>query len=180
MSTNYSARFRIWILAFGFFSSVALADPAQDLARAEAAYNSENLSIAMQLFLSAAKQGYAPAQVRLGEILYISEYYKDAVDWYRKAAEQGNAAGQYSLGGSYARGEGIEQDNEKALYWTALAAEKDHLTALRTMAGAYRLGELGLPIDLNKAKLWETRADYVEAQAKKTALKNATKTPRKQ
>lgn len=175
MSLNLSRKFQMLMLMFSFLSSAVLADPAEELARAEAAYNSENLSLTIELLMSAAKQGYAPAQARLGEILYLSQYEKDAVEWYRKAAEQGNLAGEYGLGRMYASGEGIEKDNEKALYWLKFAADSNYLPALRFLANAYQTGDLGLAIDLNQAKLWGDKANALEAKAKKAAARKAAK-----
>lgn len=166
MSAKRSCSFRIGILTFSLLSSVASADPAEDLASAEKAFNSDNLSLTMDLLMKASKEGYAPAQARLGELLDASEYDKDAVEWYRKAAEQGNASGQYHLGNMYALGEGIEKDFVKALYWFGRAAENNHLPAVRFLANAYKTGSAGLAIDLDRAKLWDDRANLLEAAAK--------------
>lgn len=173
MSTRPSRSFRIGILAFSLLSSVALADPAEDMARGEEAFNKEDLSKAMEFFSKAAKQNYAPAQVRLGEILDTSEYDQEAVEWYRKAAEQGNPAGEYDLGHMYVSGEGVEENAEKALYWFRRAAEKNYLLAVKSLAHAYRKGELGLTIDLEQAKLLEDKASILEAAAKKAEAQKA-------
>jgi tetratricopeptide (TPR) repeat protein len=169
----------IGILSFGFLTSVALADPAKDLELGEAAFNREDLSAAMEFFTKAAKAGYAPAQVRLGELLDISEYNRDAVEWYRKAAEQGDASGEYHLGHMYATGEGVVRSDEKALYWFNLSVAKDYPLALRTLAQAYRKGELGLTIDLDKAKLLDDRAAILDAAEKRAEAKQAAEKAKK-
>ena len=122
---------------------------------------------AMTLFTKAAKQGYAPAQLRLGEILDASDYDKEAVDWYRKAAVQGYAAGEYRLANMYLIGEGVEKNAGKGLYWLKLAAEKDYIPALRSLAQANRYGELGLAINLDEAAKLEKQAVTLDAAARK-------------
>ena len=184
--------FRFGISAFGLMSAVALAapavktvkpapeatkvpatDPAIDLALGETAFNREDLSTAMTHFTNAAKQNYAPAQVRLGEILDASEYDKEAVDWYRKAAVQGYAAGEYRLATMYIIGEGVEKNAEKGLYWLNLAAEKDFIPALRSLAQVHRYGEMGLAISLDQAAKLDEQARTLEAAANKAAVEKA-------
>jgi len=163
------------ILALSLLSSIALADPAEDMALGEAAFNREDLIAAMEHFTKAAEQNFAPAQVRIGEILDASEFDKEAADWYRKAAEQGNSSGEYYLGHMYVTGEGVEKNFEKALYWYNLAARKDNLLALKTLASAYQKGELGLTIDLDRAKLFDAKVKALETAARKAEAKKAKK-----
>ena len=145
------------ILAFGLLSSVALADPAQDTASAEEAFRVGDLVKAMTLLTRAAEQNYPAAQARLGELLDVAEQNEEAVRWFRKAADQGNAAGEFGLGHMYAAGEGVEKDAGKAAYWVRRAAEKDYPPAVDMLAQAYRMGDLGLSIDIQQSQFWETR-----------------------
>jgi TPR repeat protein len=179
MSTRPSQTFRISILAFSMLSSIALADPVEDMALGEAAFNKEDVTTAIAFFTKAAQQNYAPAQVRLGELLDSSEYNKEAVEWYRKAAEQGDPDGEYDLGHMYVTGEGVEKNAEKAVYWLSRAAAKNHILAVSTLAQAYRKGELGLAIDLDKAKLYESNASILEAMARKAEAKKAAELTKK-
>jgi len=179
MSTRPSQPFWIAILAFGMLSSIALADPAEDMALGEEAFNKEDVTAAIAYFTKAAEANYAPAQVRLGELLDSSEYNKEAAEWYRKAAEQGNAAGEYALGHLYATGEGVEKNEEKAVYWFKRAAAKNYLFAVETLAQAYRKGELGLPIDPDQAKPYEDNAKILEALAKRMEAKKAAEMTKK-
>ena len=78
--------------------------------------------------------------------------------WFRKAADQGDAAGEFGLGRMYATGESVKKDTEKAVNWIRRAAEKDYLPAVDVMAQAYRIGDLGLAIDVQQSQFWETRA----------------------
>ena len=179
MRRGHNMSCRIGILAFGMLSSIALADPAADLELGEAAFNREDVMTAITLFTKAAEQGYEPAQFRLGELLDSSEYDQEAAEWYRKAAEQGYAAGEYALGHMYARGEGVEKNAEKALYWFRRAAAKNYLLAVKTLAQAYRTGEFGLTIDLEKAKPYEDNANILETVAKRAAAKKAAELNKK-
>ena len=43
--------------------------------------------------------------------------YAEALDWYRLAAEQGDALAQNNLGGMYAKGRGVIQDDVIAHMW---------------------------------------------------------------
>lgn len=45
--------------------------------------------------------------------------------WTMKSAEQGWYQEQYDIASLYEKGEGVEQDYEKALYWYQKAAEED-------------------------------------------------------
>jgi len=165
MGARHGQLFWIGIWTLGLLSSAALADPAQDTARAEEAFSKGDLTQTIPLLKKAASAGYAPAQARLGEILDVSEFNEEAVTWFRKAADQGNAAGEFGLGRMYALGEGIEKDPKKALYWITLAAEKDYLQAIKLLAQAYRTGQLGLTVDPQQAQLWEAKARTLEKAA---------------
>lgn len=166
--------FWIGIWAFSLpLSSIALADTAQDTARAEEAFRVGDLVKAMAFFKRAAEQGYPAAQVRLGELLDAAELNGEAVNWFRKAAEQGDAAGEFDLGQMYAKGEGVKKNAEKALYWIRRAAEKNYLPAVKLLAQFYRKGELGLAVDIQQSQFWENRERTLrhDAAAEKTPEK---------
>jgi TPR repeat protein len=179
MVTRPSQSFLIGIIAFSMWSSIALADPADQMRLGEEAFSKEDLSTAIEYFTKAAEANYAPAQVRLGEILDSSEYDNDAAEWYRKAAEQGYAPGEYHLGHMYAIGEGVEKNIPKAVYWLERAAAKNNLLAVRTLAQAYQKGELDLAVDLDKAKLYEDNAIILEEMAKRSEAKKAAESIKK-
>ena len=174
MGARHGQSFWIGVCALGLLSSAALADPAQDTARAEEAFRAGDLTRTIPLFKKAASEGYAPAQARLGEILDIAEFDEEAVTWFRKAADQGNAAGEFGLGRMYATGEGIGKDPKKALYWIKLAAEKDYLLAVKLLAQAYRTGDLGLTANPQQAQLWEAKARTLEKAAAARETKKQT------
>ena len=136
----------------------AVADPEQDMANANLAYDRGDVVDALAHLRKAAEQGYAPAQVRLAYILDKSEENSEAVKWYQQAAEQGYPEGQYGLGEMYAIGEGVKQDTEQAVYWMTQAAEAGLTTAMRTLALNYERGGMGLSVDKEQALIWLQRA----------------------
>lgn len=145
------------MLCIGVLSPKAFAGPVEDTALAEKEFARGNLIVAMDLWRKAAQQGYAPAQVWLGDILDKAEEDVEAVDWYRKAAEQGSAAGEYGLAQMYLKGEGVKKDFEQARALIVRSAEKDYLPAVMLMMDAYRSGAMGLAVDLVKADEWEAK-----------------------
>lgn len=155
------------------FSSVALADSAEEFARANKLLSVENMMDGLVVMRKLAVQNYAPAQAVLGEFLDFSEEDEEAVGWYMMAANQGDAAGEFGLGSMYQKGEGIKKDPEKALYWIKRAFEKDNINAVRLMASAYKTGpeKSGLPVavDLAQAKLLAEKVKAYDDAAKKAA-----------
>lgn len=135
----------------------AMAAPEQDTAQAEKEFARGDLMASMALWRKAAQQGYAPAQVRLADILDKAEEDEEAAGWYRKAADQGNAAGEYGLAQMLLKGEGVKKDVEQARIYTLRAAEQGYLDAMVLMMEAYRTGGLGLTVDSAKSQEWEAK-----------------------
>ncbi|MBO6117088.1 MAG: sel1 repeat family protein [Bacteroidales bacterium] len=76
-----------------------------------------------------ANEGSAKAQCALGIFYYKGEqgFEKDfdkAFYWIKKAADQGYAFAIYRLGICYLEGKGVASDNEKALEYINIAAQK--------------------------------------------------------
>lgn len=166
---------RVW-LGIALISLVvpfALAGPEQDTELAEKEFARGDLAVSMALWRKAAQQGYAPAQVRLGDILDKAEEDEEAVTWYRKAAEQGSAAGECGLGQMYAKGEGVKKDFEQARMFILRSAEKNHLPAVTLMMEAYRAGSLGVSRDLAQAKQWEGKVKALSPKAETKAENKA-------
>lgn len=149
----------------------AVAGPEQDTEQAEKEFARGDLVASMGLWRKAAQQGYAPAQVRLGDILDKAEEDAEAADWYRKAADQGNAAGEYGLAQMYLKGEGVKKDVEQARIYTLRAAEKNYLNAVILMMEAYRIGDLGLAVDIAKADEWEAKVIALVPSYKRAPVK---------
>jgi TPR repeat protein len=56
-----------------------------------------------------------------------------AVNWVKKAADKGFAAAEHQLGLFYLNGRGLTQDQDRAYYWIARAADKKYFTAISWM-----------------------------------------------
>ena len=122
---------------------------------------------AVHWFRKAAEQGNIQAHSYLS-FLYanyigfgIPEDDAKAVylHWYRKATEQGDAWAQYNLGLMYANGEGVPEDDAKAMHWYRKAAEQGHASAQHFLGQMYSNG-VGVPGDDIKAIHWYERAAY--------------------
>ena len=190
ISTRWSWPLRVGVLAFCLSSSVASAgltldgslqlssrlslseqkNYSEDMARAEKAFNSEDVVKAIKILRGTAEKNHLPAQVRLGELLDYAEEDEEAVGWYMMAANQGYAPGEYNLGGMYAIGEGIAVELEKAVYWIRKSADQDYLAAVKSLAHSYRTGDMGLEIDLEQARHWESKIPSLEEAYKKSVL----------
>jgi TPR repeat protein len=106
----------------------------------------------------AAENGFAPAQVMLGTIIWRGAdgqppNAQEASKWYRKAAEQGIPEALFRIGLAYLRGEGgVEKDTTEAAHWIERAAEK-HYNEAETLL-ALMLNE-GNGVERNPAKSLE-------------------------
>jgi len=167
MSIKFSQLFGGVILTFTLLSPVAFADVAGDIAKAEEAMTREDLREAAKYYRQAAEQNNLTAQVMLGQLMHDTQEYEEASGWFIMAAFQGDAAGAFNLGQMYSAGEGLEKSPERALYWIKFAANKNYLPAAEVMFMAYKNGDLGLPIDLDQAKIWESRLPALRAAQKK-------------
>ncbi|WP_078118096.1 caspase family protein [Thiosocius teredinicola] len=85
------------------------------------AYDRADYRTALRIWLPAAKEGDADAQVYVGEIyekgLGLEADYQTAMAWYRKAAEQGNTRALINLGYLYESGLGVERNLTEAMNW---------------------------------------------------------------
>lgn len=85
------------------------------------AYDRADYRSALAVWLPAAEQGDAEAQMLVGEIYERGAGgqpdYAAAASWYRRAAEQGNSRAQFNLGTLYDQGLGVPADKLEALNW---------------------------------------------------------------
>lgn len=163
-------RMAAWLPALPLLACVlcvaAWADPREQAERAEVAYRSGDVVVAMGLFRQAAEAGHSLAQARLADLLDAAEQDAEAVDWYRKSAAQGDPEGEYGLGRMLANGEGVRRDVEQALRWYRQAAARQHVRSLEALARATRSGDLGLARDPAEADRLEQRAQALRGAAK--------------
>ena len=94
-----------------------------------------------------------------------AEDYFDAV---KKAAEQGHADAQNNLGGMYANGEGVTQDDAEAVRWYRQAAEQGRASAQNNLGVMYANGD-GVPEDDIQAYAWISIASAQGVENSKNA-----------
>lgn len=75
----------------------------------------------------------------------------DMVKGINEAAEAGDPISQMSMAGFYQSGMGVEQDNEKAIYWYTRAADAGNGDAAFMLGTIYHYG-MGTDVDLDKAR----------------------------
>jgi TPR repeat protein len=84
----------------------------------QASKDQKNRDEGQRLMTMSAEQGFAYAQVTLGELHRFGINGKkdpqEAVKWFKKAAEQGDAQGQFALGACYYLGDGVIKDEIEA------------------------------------------------------------------
>lgn len=110
---------------------------------------------AMAMIHSAAKKGYALAQVRMG--MYCENWYgqlrkarlDEAVAWYQKAADQENADGQYYLGQYYGT-QAYMGDLAYHYYWAA--EQQGHMPAKLARGELYSFPLSDIQWDIKKAE----------------------------
>lgn len=114
---------------------------------------------------SAAKQGIAEAQFRLGTMHLKGEGadqdYAEAMRCFRLAADQGHAGAQFNLGVMHAKGVGVAQDFVAAHMWMDLAATRcperaERYTESRDLV-AGELSATQIADALERARTWRPR-----------------------
>jgi len=101
------------------------------------AYEQQDYTKALRIWIPLADQGNAQAQYRLGLMYFkglgVTKDYALAMEWYLKASTQGNADAYFSLGLMYTVGAGVTQDEFQAEFWYRKAAEQGHMAAIGTL-----------------------------------------------
>ncbi|MGV6853126.1 MAG: caspase family protein [bacterium] len=111
------------------------------------AYDRANYATALKIWLPAAQQGDAEAQVYVGEIyedgMGSQPDFSRASNWYQKAAAQGNSRAMINLGHLYEQGKGVAKDPVKALnlYRKAAGIKKGELELTTEEERALRLSQ---------------------------------------
>jgi len=160
---------RVSILAALLASTLAAAsDQDADLQAGIKAFHDGDLVTAMAKYQSAADAGSAEAQAKLAWIYDQSEENDIAVELYRRSAEQSFADGEFGLGEMYAKGEGVERDDDEALFWFERAANQGHEHAIRVLIIAFERGTLGREIQQDTADEWRQKLDALASPASQT------------
>jgi TPR repeat protein len=79
---------------------------------------------AFEWLLKGAQAGDVRSQYNVAFDFMKKEDFTEAARWWRKAAEKGLSQAQNSLGYSYEKGKGVEQDLAEAYKWYSLAIEQ--------------------------------------------------------
>jgi outer membrane biosynthesis protein TonB len=113
----------------------------------------KNYKEALKSFQTAADQGYAPAQCKLGEMYLFGEGVpkeeKRAAGYLEKAANQRYMNAEYWLGVCYGAGAGVPRNDSKAYAYLMKAARKGHSGAqylIGTMHESGRVVKADWPI----------------------------------
>ncbi len=110
---------------------------------------------AMLLILSSLLVGTcAFADYQDAQDAYNRKDYAAALEELQPLAENGDAKAQYALGWMYERGHGVSADDQTALKWYRLAADREHTLAMSQLGGAYFRGSFGLDKDYETAFEW--------------------------
>jgi len=124
-------------------------------------YGGSDTAQAVEWIRRAAAQGYAPAELHMGQIydfgFGVPQSDRDALAWYRKAAGHGSAAAERTIGEFCLKGRGVAADAAEAARWFQRGADGDDLRA------QYQLGQLyfdgtGVARDYASAYVWFTIA----------------------
>ncbi len=131
---------------------------------------------AFEWFLKSAKQGYHPAQRRIGAFYETGtdpcvRNISKAMEWYQKAAAQGNDKALFAIGRLYANGlDERNPDNKKAYEYYLQAANKGLRDAQFRVGVALLFGK-GIDKDKDAAVEWIRKsADKGYAAAKKLII----------
>jgi hypothetical protein len=108
------------------------------------------------------------ADVQEGIDAYDRGDYDTAMKELQPLAEQGDDQAQFTVGLMYSKGQGLPQDDQKAVMWFHLAAEQGVAGAQANLGAMYARGR-GVLEDYVLAHMWLNLAG---AQGDKTAIRN--------
>lgn len=108
-------------------------------------------------FETAAAKGNPSAMANLGYLASVRGEHAEAVSWLSRAIGAGDTAAMFNLGTMYLKGEGIDQDYQKAYQLFSRAAQNGDGAAMNSLAVMYANG-LGVARDDQVAIEWHRRA----------------------
>jgi uncharacterized protein len=115
-----------------------------------------NYREASELCREPAENGDARAQLNMAVIYRALGNYESAMHWATLATKHFPEA-DYLMGQLYAKGQGTEQNDDKAIYWYELAAKKGH-TGAQTALGVIYLNGTGVIANPETARYWLLKA----------------------
>lgn len=121
----------------------------------------EDYRTALNLFLKAARQGYADGMYHAGYCYQVEVAGAEKRDsmyyWYKELADIGDGRGMLGVGTCYEAGIGVEADTLKALEWYERAGEAGISNGYAYCADFYVYG-MGVPKDEAKAFEYDQKA----------------------
>jgi hypothetical protein len=93
-----------------------------------------------------------------GRAKHQEGHLEDAASLFDQAAQLGNTTAMVDLGECYSSGDGVPQDENKALEWFKRAAEAGNTAGMVSLGGMYLLGVAGSDPDYVEAARWFTKA----------------------
>ncbi|KAI8380941.1 uncharacterized protein BYT42DRAFT_564725 [Radiomyces spectabilis] len=141
---------------------------------------------AVELLHEAATLGYAPSQVKLGELYEHGELVEVddslSIYWYTRAAQQASAEAALALSGWYLTGspDVLQQSDREAYLWARRAAsisgaERWTLAKAFYTVGFYIEKGIGTDQNIDKAKLWYKEAANMGHRSAATQLEQLQK-----
>jgi TPR repeat protein len=135
---------KLFILA-AMFASILGSPALAGFEEGVAAYQANDIPLAVKEFRAAAEQGDANSQFNLG-LMYekgigVSVDEKQAIAWYRKSAEQGNSNAQFNLAVLYENGRGTAVDFAQANLWYRKASVQGDGLAVGNLGMLYLRGQ---------------------------------------
>lgn len=119
------------------------------------------LALAAPCALSAQKSGKSAKTPKTTKTTTVKKSGKDAVvdslNLMLKKAEEGDAKTQTIVGNWYYRGQHVDQDYKKAMYWWRKAAEKDEPVAIGNIGVLYADGK-GVEKDEDRARKYMVKS----------------------
>jgi len=144
-------------------------DPEAQFGLAATYHNTELSAESVDWFRKSAEQGYAPAQVALGDCYLcgrdVPKDETEAFNWFLTAAEQENTQGQIRVANAYLQGQGVPEDKTEAVKWYRKAAEQGSAEAQFALGNCYAKGE-GVHEDKEEAIKWYHQAVEREGHEK--------------
>ncbi len=114
-------------------------------ARALTAYNAQNYTLALELWLPLAQKGDAAAQYNMA-LMYqqgqgTGKDNTKAFEWFLRSAKQGDQLSMAQVGESYLLGQGVKKNGQEAAKWLQAAAEKGVASAAYSLGMMYYEGQ---------------------------------------
>ncbi|GAB2803533.1 hypothetical protein GCM10027040_34830 [Halomonas shantousis] len=120
--------------------------------------------LTMRLFKRCANAGHTAALSLYGHMLFhrgaSPQDKAKGARYVLQAAQAGDLHAQYQMGRIYEHGcAQYTRRDDHAVTWYARAGESGHALAAERLAQAYRLGQLGLPVEAQRAGEWQALAE---------------------